>query len=114
MTKHECRMTTTGCGRASNCALRKAAIKGVHRRNETRHSVVAGRESVAKRSVLQWLSNHAPGDSASKNRDGATHRSRAGWGLFHWAALLQTRLQVLGLHSASGSTMEHSGDGNVK
>src|SRR5215831_10478312 len=114
MTKHECRMTKTGCGRASNCTSRKPAIKGVDQRNETGHSVVAGREPVAERGVLGRLRNHAARNSAGKNRDGATHRGRASRGLFYWAALLQARLQVLGLRSAPGATMEHSRDGNVK
>ena len=79
-----------------------------------RYSVVAGRESIAERGVLEQLPNHAAGNSASKNRDGSTHRGRASRGLFYRTALLQTGLQVLGLRPAAWSAMEHSGDGDVK
>ena len=73
---------------ASNCALQKGAIKDVHRSNETRDSVFIGRQHTAVRGVVEQLRNHAAGHSTSKNRDGATYRSRADRGLLYRATLL--------------------------
>src|SRR5436190_18319237 len=75
-------------GRASDCASRKGAIKDVHRSNETHCSVFIGRLCTAERGVIGQLRNHAARDSASKNRDGPTHRGRADRGLLYRAAVL--------------------------
>ena len=44
----------------------------------------------------------------------ATNRSRTEWRLLYRAALLQTRLQILGLRSQGWPAMEHSGVGDAQ
>src|SRR5215470_9432780 len=88
------------------CAPRKAAIRDVDLRNEARCSRSARRESSDWRAVSRWLPNGAAGNSGGADRDGPAHRRRAAGRLLYRPALLQTRLQVLGLRQATRPTVE--------
>src|SRR6266581_8430639 len=102
--------------RSASLQLRPAqtCVNDARSSDETRRSVFVGHECGTRRTVLRRLRNCSARDSAGESRDGATHRSRTDRRLLYRAALLQTRLQILGLRSQAGPAMELSGDGDAQ
>src|SRR5206468_6539256 len=82
--------------------------------NEARCSPSAGEQSVDWRAVSRKLRNRAARDPAGKDRDGPAHRGRTGGRLLYRPALLQTRFQILGIHPAARTTLDHGATGDVE